>query len=95
MHAEAIRKLARLNLDLREESVPSSFVLKLKLKVDRDRLTKEAAELEKVIANSDRQLSNPEIIAKMPEKVVATLREKKAGYEAQLMKIRAVLQEGA
>ena len=53
---------------------------------ERERLLKENAELEKVIANSKRQLDNADIIAKMPEKVVATLRAKLAVYEAQLTK---------
>ena len=46
----------------------------------------EQADLEKVIANSKRQLDNADVIAKMPEKVVETLRTKLAGYEAQLKK---------
>jgi valyl-tRNA synthetase len=62
------------------------FELKLNVPVDRARLTKENAELEKVIANSKRQLDNADVIAKMPEKVVETLRSKLAGYEAQLKK---------
>jgi valyl-tRNA synthetase len=51
-----------------------------------ERLLKENIELEKVIANSDRQLSNDEIISKMPEKVVETLRAKNVAYKAQLQK---------
>jgi valyl-tRNA synthetase len=53
---------------------------------NRERLLKDNIELEKVIANSKRQLDNAEVIAKMPEKVVETLRTKLAGYEAQLKK---------
>jgi valyl-tRNA synthetase len=52
----------------------------------RARLQRENAELEKVIANSDRQLSSEEIISKMPPHVVETLRTKNAGYKAQLQK---------
>ena len=52
----------------------------------RERLLKDNAELEKVIANSKRQLDNADVIAKMPEKVVDTLRSKLAGYESQLKK---------
>ena len=92
-HLEAISRLARVHLELSNESVPTPFVLKLKLKVDRERLLKEVEQLEKVIANSDRQLSNADIIAKMPEKVVTTLRQKKAEYEAHLAKSRAALDE--
>ena len=39
-----------------------------------------------MIANSERQLSNEDVIRKMPEKVVETLRAKLAGYKAQLKK---------
>ena len=49
------------------------------------------AELEKVIANSQRQLSNEAFIAKAPEKIVAGMRQKQAEYEGQLAKLRAVL----
>ena len=51
-----------------------------------ERLLKENIELEKVIANSKRQLDNEDVIRKMPEKVVASLRSKLAGYESQLAK---------
>jgi valyl-tRNA synthetase len=62
------------------------FQLKLNIPVDRARLTKENVELEKVIRNSRRQLDNADVIAKMPEKVVETLRAKLVAYEAQLKK---------
>ncbi|HEV1286725.1 MAG TPA: class I tRNA ligase family protein, partial [Bryobacteraceae bacterium] len=68
-------------------SSPSPLRLVLqKVLVDRARLSKENAELEKVIGNSKRQLDNADVIAKMPEKVVATLRAKLADYEAKLQK---------
>ena len=69
--------------------VPS--LVQLQLKVDRERLSKEIAELEKVIANSQRQLSNEAFIAKAPEKIVAGMRQKQAEYESQLAKLRATL----
>ncbi len=67
------------------------FHMKLNIPVDRARLERENAELEKVIANSRRQLDNADVIAKMPEKVVETLRSKLAGYEAQLKKNKDLL----
>ena len=70
--------------------MPSSFC-KLDLKVDREKVAKEIAELEKVIANSQRQLSNEAFLAKAPEKIVAGMRQKQAEYEAQLAKLRAAL----
>ncbi|MBM3754191.1 MAG: valine--tRNA ligase [Acidobacteria bacterium] len=63
------------------------------LEKQRDRLTKEIGDLEKVIANSQRQLGNEDFVKKAPEKVLATLREKLAGYEAQLEKSRQALAE--
>ena len=57
----------------------------------RARLRKENEQLEKVIANSKRQLDNEEIVRKMPEKVVANMRAKLAEYEATLAKNRAAL----
>ena len=57
----------------------------------RIRLTKEIEQLEKLIANSERQLGNEEFVEKAPEKVVAQIREKMAGYQAQAGKSRATL----
>ena len=69
----------------------AEFVLKLALKVDREKIGREITELEKVIANSERQLSNEAFLAKAPEKIVAGTRQKQAEYEAQLAKLRAAL----
>ena len=57
----------------------------------RAKLTKEIEQLEKVIANSERQLGNEEFMGKAPEKVVAGIREKLAGYIVHLEKSRAAL----
>jgi valyl-tRNA synthetase len=67
------------------------FAVKLNIPVDRARLEKENVELEKQIANLDRQFADQESLAKKPDKVIAGMREKKAGYEAQLAKNRAAL----
>src|SRR5262249_24810102 len=93
-NAEAIARLAKVNLELKQEAYPgveAEFVLKLQLRVDRDRLLKEIAELEKVITNSKRQLSNEAFLAKAPPNVVAGMRQKLTEYEAQLAKKRAEL----
>jgi valyl-tRNA synthetase len=90
----AISRLARAKLDLRNEAPPgvdAEFVLQLQLKVDREKVAREIGELEKVIANSQRQLTNEAFIAKAPEKIVAGMRQKQAEYEAQLAKLRASL----
>jgi valyl-tRNA synthetase len=90
----AISRLAKVKLDLRNEAPPgvnAEFVLQLALKVDREKIAREIAELEKVVANSERQLSNEAFLAKAPEKIVAGMRQKQAEYEAQLAKLRASL----
>jgi valyl-tRNA synthetase len=85
----AIQRLANIVLTVEY----GRFAIRIDLPIDRARLEKENEQLEKVIANSKRQLDNAEIVAKMPEKVVATLRSKLADYEAQLAKNRAALGE--
>ncbi len=93
-NAESISRLARIDLNIRNEPPPgvqAAFLLKLALKVDRAKVEKEIAELEKVIANSQRQLSNDAFRAKAPEKVVAGMLAKQAEYQAQLAKLRASL----
>ena len=90
VNAEAIARLARVNLTLNEGD---PFRLKLALKVDRAKLEKEIAELEKVIANSQRQLSNEGFLAKAPAKVTDGMRAKQAEYEAQVAKLKAALAE--
>jgi valyl-tRNA synthetase len=56
------------------------------------RILKEIANLERAIENSKRQLQNPVFLSKAPEKVVATLRSKLAGYETQLEQNRKLLE---
>jgi valyl-tRNA synthetase len=63
-----------------------------KIVVDRARIEKEIEQLQKVIANSARQLESEEFLRKAPEKVIASIRQKKAEYEEQLAKNRAALQ---
>jgi valyl-tRNA synthetase len=83
----AIERLANVTLTFEE----GPYFLFLDLPVDRERVIREIAELEKVIANSQRQLSNEAFRAKAPEKVVAGMLAKQAEYEAQVAKLRASL----
>jgi valyl-tRNA synthetase len=62
------------------------------VQAQRAKLTKEIEQLEKVIANSERQLSNEDFMSKAPEKVVTGIREKLAGYRVQLEKSKAALE---
>jgi valyl-tRNA synthetase len=98
LHLDAIERLANVKLTVETGSTPKlegavrsspdfDLVLEMpKAANQRERLLKENIELEKVIANSKRQLDSADVIAKMPEKVVETLRTKLAAYEAQLQK---------
>ena len=58
----------------------------------RARLEREVAQLQGLIANSERQLTNEEFLKKAPEKVVTSIRQKKSEYEAQLDKSRSSLE---
>ncbi len=103
---EAIERLANLKLELNNETAPKlqgavrstpEFDLILHLpETDtaalKARLVKEIQQLEKLIANSERQLSNEEFMSKAPEKVVNGIRSKLADYQAQLEKSRKTLE---
>jgi valyl-tRNA synthetase len=104
--AEPIRRLANVNFELKESSgeklsgaVKSTpdFDLLLKvsaaeLETQRNRVQKDIKQLEKVIANSQRQLSNEQIVAKMPPHVVDNLRTKLAEYQEKHEKSVAALE---
>ena len=55
------------------------------------RLEKEIIDLDKVITNSERQLSNEDFLKKAPEKVLEGMRAKQADYQAQRDKSRQAL----
>jgi len=54
-------------------------------------MEKELAQLEKNIANSERQLADPVFLGRAPEKVINGLRAKLAEYKAQYQKLSADL----
>jgi valyl-tRNA synthetase len=102
----AIERLANVRLDLHEGAAPKlhgavrstpEFDLILHLP-EADiaallaKLRKENDQLTKLVANSKRQLQNEEFMRKAPEKVVTQIREKLAGYQAQLAKNTATLE---
>jgi valyl-tRNA synthetase len=103
-HAASIRELARVELELHHSAAPKlegavrstpefDLVLEVpQVEIPRERLVKENEQLEKLIASSERQLSSEDFLKKAPEKVVATIRQKKSEYESQLAKNRAALQ---
>ena len=104
-HATAIQKLANVKLDVRPEAAPKSapaissrpeFDLVLNvprshMAEQRKRLEKDKEQLEKNIANSNRQLGDETFLGRAPAHVVEGLRTKLVEYEAQLEKIRSAL----
>ena len=57
------------------------------MEVQKKRLEKERDQLVKNIANSDRQLSDEVFLGKAPQKVVDSIRAKRAEYAEQLKKV--------
>jgi valyl-tRNA synthetase len=104
-HATAIQKLANVKLDVRPEAAPKTapaissrpeFDLVLNvprshMAEQRKRLEKDKEQLEKNIANSNRQLGDETFLGRAPAHVVEGLRTKLVEYEAQLEKIRSAL----
>jgi valyl-tRNA synthetase len=102
---EIIEKLAGVKLELRAgHAAKGAGVLRSTAKFDlvlnvpaaqseaqRKRLEKEILNLEKVIANSRRQLDDGEFISRAPAHVTEGIRTKLSDYEAQLAKSRAAL----
>jgi valyl-tRNA synthetase len=103
---EAIEKLANVKLSvavpgsvkaegLHRQTKDFDILLKVsgsQLGAQRARLEKEIQQLEKVIAGSERQLSNEEFLKKAPPHVLDSLRAKLIDYQAQLVKSRATLE---
>ena len=101
----AIQKLANLNLEFRDGPAPAhapairstadfDLVLNLpmsEIEAQRERLVKEKLQLEKIVANSERQLADDTFVSKAPAKVVDGIRAKLADYHTQLNKIDASL----
>ncbi len=100
-----IEKLATVKLDVRTGAAPDlngavrstpEFDLVLRLPevdsdIQRTRLTKEIEQLEKAIADKDRQLASEKFLGSAPAHVVESLRSKRAEQAAQLEKSRATL----
>ncbi len=97
-HEVAIQKLTRVTLRAGETPKTgavksmSGFTVSIdvptaQLEVQRKRLEKERDQLIKNIANSERQLNDDVFLGKAPQKVVDSIRAKKAEYEAQLQKV--------
>jgi valyl-tRNA synthetase len=101
-HKLAIQKLAGVALEAGETPKSgavksmSGFTVSIdvpqgQMELQRKRLEKERDQLTKNIANSDRQLNDEVFLGKAPQKVVDSIRAKKAEYEAQLQKVQESL----
>jgi valyl-tRNA synthetase len=98
---EPIRKMANIDLTIVEGKAPPAagaiksmpgFDLTLdlpaaQLDAQRARASKEREQLEKAIANLERQLGDETFLGKAPEKIVAGMREKLEGYRTQVEKL--------
>ena len=88
-----IEKLANVKLTVRPAA---SLKLALQLpeadkSATRARLEKEIAQVRKLIIGIDAQFADQASLSRKPEHIVNGLREKRAGYEAQLAKAQAAL----
>jgi len=91
---EVIQRLAKASLKFIPEQVAEGYkVIAIGKPIDKEKLKKENEELKKQIANNDRQLSNEEFMSKAPEKVIVSLRQKRAEYQARIDKNNSALGE--
>jgi valyl-tRNA synthetase len=94
-----IEALAKVRLEVRGEAAPGAgmkrsaagFDLVLDVpaaqtEVLRKRLQKENEQLEKNIANAERQLADEKFLARAPQQVIESIRQKLASYKDQLKK---------
>jgi len=105
-NAEVIRKLSRVQITPSRGRVPAKGVKRstpdfdlvldvpeARIEALRASLRKEVDNLERLVANSRRQLDDDGFCQRAPGRVVESIREKLAEYEAQLAKSRAALED--
>jgi valyl-tRNA synthetase len=103
-HESAIQKLANVRLDLQAGAAPQAAAVRSTPEFDlvlsvppshmaeqRKRLEKEREQLEKNIANSNRQLGDEKFLSRAPAQVIDSLKTKLVDYETQLAKVRKAL----
>ena len=91
-HKGLIRSTPEFDLQLHTVAPPAAAQNGAGSSEARARILKEIESLERLIENSNRQLNDEVFLSKAPEKVVAALRGKLAGYEEQLAKNRKLLE---
>ncbi|MDQ6708237.1 MAG: valine--tRNA ligase, partial [Acidobacteriota bacterium] len=85
---DAIQKLATVTLTTVEDALsPVEYRLEIE-DSPRELSGKEREQLEKNIANSERQLSDEKFLSRAPEKVVESIRQKLGEYQTQLAGIK-------
>jgi len=103
-HAEAIKKLANVSLEFRAEAAPKAAAIRSTAEFDlvlhlpktqedaqRKRMEKEREQVEKNIANLERQLGDEKFLNKAPAHVVDGMRQKLADYRSQSDKLNSAL----
>ena len=86
--AGMIRSLPEFDLQIHAAPVTSNGEAGPEAKA---RVSKEIANLEKVIASSSRQLDDPDFTSKAPARIIASMHSKLAEYQVQLTKSRELL----
>jgi valyl-tRNA synthetase len=90
-HLEFIQRIGRAKLELRSEKDAGGYRLNFRIPIARERVQKEIEQLEKAIANSERQLSDEKFLSRAPVHVVDGIRSKLFEYQTQLEKNRSAL----
>jgi valyl-tRNA synthetase len=88
-----VRFVSQISAGLARHSTPQFDVAvvyerKIDVTAEREKLTKEIAKLEKIIANADRQLNNPGFLAKAPQHIVDGLKKQRDDAQQLLDKLR-------
>jgi valyl-tRNA synthetase len=99
-HAAAITRLSNVKFAFKNEAAPKSTAMRSTAEIDvvlhvpaaqeeaqRKRMQKECEQLDKNIANSERQLNDEVFLSKAPAKVVESIRAKLADYKLQREKL--------